>query len=95
MMQFEGMIATVHRNARCVAAAIAPDNMSSMQTTAEGDTVTTMISGTQMRSVIASVDDYLMNLAIADDACQQSGGKTPGRSHTMTIQNQSGEKSLR
>jgi hypothetical protein len=27
------------------------------------------ISGEHLRTVIASVDDYLMNLAIAEDAC--------------------------
>ena len=69
MMQINGRIATVHRNAQCVASALAPDNLTSMTTTAEGDHVTTLLTGTQLRSVIASMDDYLMNLAIAEDAC--------------------------
>jgi hypothetical protein len=69
MMQITGMIATRHGNAASVAEALAPDNLRSMTTTAEGDVVTTMIAGTQLRSVIASVDDYLMNLAIAEDTC--------------------------
>jgi hypothetical protein len=69
MMQIGGTITTVHRNASCVAAALAPDNLRSMKTTAECDKVITTITGTQLRSVIASVDDYLMNLAVADDAC--------------------------
>jgi hypothetical protein len=69
MMQIKGTITTVHENARCVAAALAPDNLRSMDTKAEGDTVVTTITGTQLRSVIASVDDYLMNLAVAEDAC--------------------------
>lgn len=69
MMQIEGVITTVHRDAACVASALAPDNLRSMKTTASGDTVTTVIAGTQLRSVIASVDDYLMNLAVAQDAC--------------------------
>lgn len=68
MMQIEGRIITRHRNAGAVASAITPDNMRSMTTAAEGDRVTTVITGTQCRSVIASVDDYLMNLAIAEDA---------------------------
>ena len=33
MMQIEGTITTVHENARCVAAALAPDNLRSMDTT--------------------------------------------------------------
>ena len=69
MMRINGSITTVHRNAHCVASALAPDNLTSMATTAEGDLVTTILTGTQLRSVIASMDDYLMNLAIAEDAC--------------------------
>jgi hypothetical protein len=72
MMQIEGTITTRHTNARCVAGALAPDNLSSMTTIPVGDQVRITITGTQLRSVIASVDDYLMNLAIAEDACSQS-----------------------
>ena len=67
-MQIEGCITTRHRNASAVASALTPDNMQNMTTTAKSDMVTTVITGTQIRSVIASVDDYLMNLAIAEDA---------------------------
>jgi len=69
MMHISGRITTLHRNAACVAAALKPDNLSSLATSAAGDRVTTTITGTQMRTVIASVDDYLMNLTIAEDAC--------------------------
>jgi len=69
MMHIKGRITTVHGNAPCVASALAPDNLRSMTTTSDGDKVNTAIEGTQLRSVIASVDDYLMNLAIAEDAC--------------------------
>jgi hypothetical protein len=69
MMQIDGTITTVHDDARCIAQALAPDNLRSMETVAEGDRVITTITGTQLRSVIASVDDYLMNLAVAEDAC--------------------------
>jgi hypothetical protein len=78
MMEIEGTITSVHHNARCVAAALAPDNLRSMDTKAEGDKVVTTITGTQLRSVIASVDDYLMNLAVAEDACSvRKNGKIP------------------
>jgi len=79
MMQIEGTITTRHDNARCVAGALAPDNLSSMTTVAEGDCVVTTVTGTKLRSVIASVDDYLMNLAIAEDAC--SLGRRTGNNH--------------
>jgi hypothetical protein len=78
MMQIEGTITTVHEKARCVAAALAPDNLRSMDTKADGEKVVTTITGTQLRSVIASMDDYLMNLAVAEDACSvRKNGKIP------------------
>jgi len=80
MMQIEGRIKTLHRNAGAVASALSPDNLRSMSTTAEGDTVITVITGTQCRSVIASVDDYLMNLAIAEDASVVSA---PNNNHQV------------
>lgn len=67
MMRISGIITTTHANAPIVALSLVPDNLKNMITTADGDKVTTVIHGTQIRSVIASVDDYLMNLAIADE----------------------------
>lgn len=69
MKQIDGTITTVHGNAGCVAAALSPDNLRSMTTTAAEGIVVTRISGTSLRSVIASVDDYLLNLGVADDTC--------------------------
>jgi hypothetical protein len=69
MMQIEGTITTRHARAACIAGSLTPDNLRSMTTTADGELVITTITGTQIRSVVASVDDYLMNLAIAEDAC--------------------------
>jgi hypothetical protein len=75
-MKIEGTITTLHRDAQCVAAALAPDNLRSMETRADGDRVVTTITGTQLRSVIASMDDYLMNLAVAEDTCSLPRGNT-------------------
>ncbi len=76
MMQIEGTITTVHEYAGCVAAALAPDNIRCLDTVADGDRVTTTITGTYLRSVIASMDDYLMNLMVAEDACSvRANGK--------------------
>jgi hypothetical protein len=69
MMEIEGVILTTHRNAACVARAIRPDNLLSMQTKSEGERVRTVVTGRKLRSIIASVDDYLMNLAIAEELC--------------------------
>jgi hypothetical protein len=83
MMEIEGTITTRHGNARCVAAALTPDNLRSMTTTAQDDRVVTRVTGTQLRSVIASVDDYLMNLAIAEDTCSFVRQKPrQGKKHT-------------
>jgi len=76
MMQLSGLITTVHTDAENVASSLAPDNLKGMTTTADGDRVTTVIHGTQIRSVIASVDDYLMNLAIADETTTLPRKKT-------------------
>jgi len=72
MMQISGRITTIHRNAACVAAALKPDNLNGLTTIAADDCVMTTITGSRMRTIIASVDDYLMNLAIAEDACSVS-----------------------
>jgi hypothetical protein len=69
MMRITGRIYTPHRHPRCVAAALEPDNLTSIRTCQAGTEVRTEIAGTRLRSIIASVDDYLMNLAIAEDVC--------------------------
>ena len=68
-MMISGTIRSAHPRADCVAGALSADNLRSMQTRAEGDTVICEIRGTKLRSVTASVDDYLMNLAIAEEIC--------------------------
>jgi len=69
MMAVEGTIRTRHRMPACIAASLSPDNLQSMETRADGGYVVTRITGTSVRSVIASVDDYLMNLTIAEETC--------------------------
>ena len=69
MMSIQGTITTVHCDPERVARSLAPDNLASMKTTAGDGVVHTVISGENLRSIIASVDDYLMNLAIVEDVC--------------------------
>jgi hypothetical protein len=69
MMQVRGRITTAHADPACAAGSLAPDNLSSMQTREEGGRVSTSVESGALRSVIASVDDYLMNLEIAEDIC--------------------------
>jgi hypothetical protein len=96
-MIINGRITTVHGNAGCVASSLAPDNLTSMTTNAEGDHVTTLITGTQLRSVIASVDDYLMNLAIAEDSCSSfshQSADTPDNSDRKTRSDTPGKNTV-
>ena len=69
MMEIDGMILTWHEDPEQIAQALSPDNLTSMQTSAMPHSVETRIHSHQLRSVIASVDDYLMNLMIAEDLC--------------------------
>jgi len=64
-----GTITTRHHRCECVAQALSPDNLSSMETVAREGAVRTTIESDRLRSVIASVDDYLMNLIIAEELC--------------------------
>ncbi len=50
-----------------IAQSLAPDNVSGMKTIVEGDSVTVMFEGDKVGTVLASVDDYLMNAKIASD----------------------------
>jgi len=69
MMQISAMIRTLHRMPAVAAGALSPDNLKGMETTAEGETVMSTLAGMPLRSAIASVDDYLMNLAVVEDLC--------------------------
>lgn len=69
MMEIEGLIRTAHTAPLSVAMSLCPDNLSGMETAATEDAVKTRIRSFQLRSVIASVDDYLMNLMISEDLC--------------------------
>jgi hypothetical protein len=69
MMEIDGVIRTWHGDPEQIAKALSPDNLASMQTSAMPHAVETRVRSRQLRSVIASVDDYLMNLMIAEDLC--------------------------
>lgn len=68
-MRIEGMLCTPHAESECVARSLSPDNLSSMVTTALDGQVRTEIQTDRLRSLVASVDDYLMNLGIAEEIC--------------------------
>lgn len=64
-----GIIRTVHERPECIAEALKADNLTQMETRAGDECVETTVEGQKIRSIIASVDDYLMNLAIAEEIC--------------------------
>lgn len=68
-MRCEGTIRTRHRRPACVAAALAPDDHLLCSTAVEGDTVVARLAACGVGSIIASMDDYLMNCQIAEEQC--------------------------
>jgi len=69
MISVRGTITTSHGDPERVARSLSPDNLASMRTFPGPGVVVTEIAGENLRSIIASVDDYLTNLAVAEDAC--------------------------
>ena len=74
-MKISGIIRTTHLAPECVAAAVAADNLLEMETRAveyEGaGVVETTLTSTRIRSVIASMDDYLANIIVAEELCRE------------------------
>lgn len=71
-MKIEGTIRTQHQNAFCIAESVATDNLSEMNTIAEDGYVVTHISSMKIRSVIASMDDYISNITVAEEICEKN-----------------------
>ena len=88
MIRVLGVIETRHNHPGCVAAALEPDNLNLIRTVQVEGGVQALVDGARLRSIIATVDDYLMNLAIADDVCnaamrQQKGQEVNSGSNGM------------
>ncbi|MCX9024475.1 MAG: KEOPS complex subunit Pcc1 [Candidatus Methanoperedens sp.] len=71
MMRIKGKLTLKSEKAdelvNVIAQSLAPDNVSGMKTIVEGDSVTVMFEGDKVGTILASVDDYLMNAKIASD----------------------------
>jgi tRNA threonylcarbamoyladenosine modification (KEOPS) complex Pcc1 subunit len=65
----EGKITTEHPNAETIAKSLIPDNIPNVKTEVMQGEIVTHISVDKLNSLIATVDDYLMNLKIADEIC--------------------------
>lgn len=53
--------------ASIIAQSLAPDNVPDMKTVIDGNSATVIFSGDKVGTILASVDDYLMNAKIASD----------------------------
>ncbi|MDO8841006.1 MAG: KEOPS complex subunit Pcc1 [Methanocalculus sp.] len=69
MLIGSGRIRSRHSLPDCVAGSLSPDNLQGMGTVVSGEYVEMVIIDKPIRSLTASVDDYLMNLSIADELC--------------------------
>lgn len=61
-------IRTTHDEPGTVAAAVAPDNTDEMDTRVEDDRVVTEIERATTGSLASTVDDYVVNLSVAERA---------------------------
>jgi hypothetical protein len=59
-----------------VAAALAPDNTASMTTRVEGDQVVTDVERATTGGLQSSVDDYVVNVSVADTVAQTADRHT-------------------
>lgn len=65
-MHVTGMIVSAHVHAGHVASALSPDSAGFMTVDVVDGHVVAKIEGESLRSVIATVDDYLMNLSVSE-----------------------------
>ena len=59
-------VETTHADAATVAAAVVPDNTDSMTTRVDGDTIVTEIERETTGGLQSTVDDYVVNLTVAE-----------------------------
>ena len=75
-MKITGEIRFASEDAAKIAAALSPDNAGFMECHAEGDVVVAHIEGESIGTVLATTDDYLMNLAVAEKISQTPNEKS-------------------
>lgn len=66
-------IRTTHDDPAIVAAAVTPDNTAEMATRVEGDRVVTEIERETTGGLTSTVDDYVVNLSVAERAAAAAG----------------------
>ena len=68
-MRITGVIVSSHPHAAYVASALSPDSDGFMTVEILYGSVVAKVDGESLRSVIATVDDYLMNLSVSERLC--------------------------
>ena len=75
-MKIKGKLTFKGENARelvnIIARSLAPDNVHGIETIVEENSVTVIFSADKVGTILASVDDYLMNAKIASDMLMHS-----------------------
>ncbi len=70
-MKIKGRLTFKGENAgelvKIIAQSLAPDNVSGMETVIEGNSVMVIFKADKVGTMLASVDDYLMNAKIASE----------------------------
>jgi len=65
-------VRTEHERPQLIAAALRPDNTDEMQTAVEGDAVVTRIERDTTGGLHSTVDDYVVNVDVADRVVQHA-----------------------
>jgi len=65
-MKISGEIRSKNLRADDIEKSLSPDNGGFIETSFEDGCIVARVSGESLRSVIATVDDYLMNLSVAE-----------------------------
>jgi hypothetical protein len=73
---------TTHADPEAVAAAIRPDNTDSMRTSVTDDAVETVIERETTGGLQSTVDDYVVNLAVAESVTTAVRDGDARRTHT-------------
>ncbi|MFC4406169.1 KEOPS complex subunit Pcc1 [Haloarchaeobius iranensis] len=73
-------VRTEHADPQLIAAALCPDNTDEMRTTVEGDAVVTHIERETTGGLQSTVDDYVVNVDVADRVVQHADRHSKSKS---------------
>jgi hypothetical protein len=69
-------VATTHDAPRVIARAVAPDNTDDIDTRVDGDRVVTTVDREGTGGLAATLDDYVVNVSVADRVAAAARGDT-------------------